>query len=322
MLLASFDAVLSDLDGVVYAGAEAIRGAPEALQRVLDHGAALGYITNNASRSPAAVAEHLRELGAPATEETVFGSADAGASLLGKHLESGNRVLVVGGDYLRECVARAGFVAVESHTDEPDGVIQGFHPDLGWTHLAEASYAIARGAVWVATNTDLTIPRAEGIAPGNGALVHAVSLPSGAQPHVAGKPEPYLFEHAARELGVSAPLVVGDRLDTDILGGNRAGFATAFVATGIDSYESVIAAVPEERPRYLLAHLDQLFEPMPDVELSEDPAGTAVCGDATASADGDVVVLSEDSVDAWRAACALWWSTHPGQATPTITVSA
>nr|WP_231366130.1 HAD-IIA family hydrolase [Zhihengliuella flava] len=321
-MLTKHDALLSDLDGVVYAGAEPIAGAPEQLQRAVNHGIRLGYITNNASRSPEAVAEHLRSLGAPAEDDSVFGSADAGVSLLADHLEPGSRVLVVGSGYLRECVQRAGYVAVASHTEEPHGVIQGFHPDLGWAELAEASYAVAAGAIWVATNTDLTIPRAEGIAPGNGSLVHAVALATGTVPHVAGKPEPYLFQHAARTLDARAPVVVGDRLDTDILGGNRAGFTTAFVATGIDTLESVIAAVPEQRPTYLLTHLSELFEAEAEVRLPDVVGGVARCGDATAQASDDGVVLSTDSIDAWRAGCALWWSIHPEQATPVITWSA
>ncbi|GHD08974.1 HAD-IIA family hydrolase [Zhihengliuella salsuginis] len=315
MLIGDYDAVLSDLDGVVYAGAGAIEGAVEALSALAGHRKALGYITNNASRSPSAVAEHLRELGAPATAETVFGSADAGAELLAGHVDAGAAILVTGSDYLRECVTRLGYRVVASHTEEPAAVVQGFHPDLGWADLAEAAFAISRGAFWVATNTDMTIPRAEGIAPGNGSLVQAVGNATGTDPIVAGKPEAHLFEKAAHELGAGRPLVVGDRLDTDILGGNRAGFATAAVLTGIDTTASIIAADPRERPDFILEGLAQLYVSYPTVDVAEDAdVVRATCGSDSARAEAHTVVLSSDRLDAWRAACAAWWTRNPRSA--------
>lgn len=316
MLIAGYDAVLSDLDGVVYAGPGAIEGAIESLGRLAGAGVELAYITNNASRSPGAVAEHLRDLGAPATAERVFGSADAGSDLLAGLIGPGGRVLVVGSGYLRDCVAARGLRPVGAASDRPDAVIQGFDPALGWSDLAQASYAVAGGAVWVATNTDLTIPRAEGIAPGNGALVQAVAAATGAVPHVAGKPEPRLFHRAAERLRSARPLVVGDRLDTDILGGNRAGYATAVVFTGIDSPRSVLAARHAERPDFLLNDLTDLYRPYPAVEASG--AGFA-CGDARATVDGGLLRVdgSPEDLDAWRAACAAWWSAHPRADGPT-----
>ncbi|WP_309081991.1 HAD-IIA family hydrolase [Zhihengliuella sp.] len=309
MLLDRFDALLADLDGVVYAGEEPIDGAADALGRLEEEGVSLGYITNNASRSPTAVADHIRRLGAPASAESVFGSADAAAELLADRLEAGAKVLITGSEYLRSCVEDRGLVPVSDHRERPDAVVQGFDPTLGWADLAEASYAINAGADWVATNTDFTIPRAEGIAPGNGALVNAVAFATGATPAVAGKPEPYLFHHAAGRLGAERPLVVGDRLDTDILGGNRAGFATAAVLTGIDTVRTILAAEPDQRPDYLLATLGDLYRPYPS---RDDDGGEAVsCGDERAELDGATLSLSSDSVDAWRAACALWWRLHP-----------
>ncbi|GAA3691751.1 HAD hydrolase-like protein [Zhihengliuella alba] len=309
MLLDRFDALLADLDGVVYAGEEPVDGAAEALGRLEQAGVRLGYITNNASRSPAKVAEHIRRLGAPASAESVFGSADAAAELLADRLEAGSKVLITGSEYLRSCVEDRGLEPVSDHRERPDAVVQGFDPGLGWADLAEASYAINAGAEWVATNTDFTIPRAEGIAPGNGALVNAVAFATGATPAVAGKPEAYLFHHAAERLGAERPLVVGDRLDTDILGGNRAGFATAAVLTGIDTVRTVLAAEPDQRPQYLLETLGDLYRPYPGTE--DDGDASAACGDGRAALDGRALVLSDDTLDAWRAACALWWRVNP-----------
>ncbi|MDQ0095404.1 HAD-IIA family hydrolase [Paeniglutamicibacter psychrophenolicus] len=312
MLISGFDALLADLDGVVYAGNGAIPKAIEALNRLQEHSVVLAYITNNASRSPGAVAEHLIQLGAPASAEQVFGSADAGAELLAQELPLGSKVLVVGSAYLRDCVSSFGMEIVASHRDLPQGVIQGFDPSLGWKDLAEAAFAIQGGAIWVATNTDRTIPRAEGIAPGNGSLVEAVSAATNVQPLVAGKPEPLLFRRAAETFEATRPLVVGDRLDTDILGGNNAGYNTVLVLTGIDSARSALAARTAERPDYIIADLSGLYADYPVVEVT----GFGIrCGAALASVNGDAITVNGDEadLDSWRAACAAWWLAHPHQ---------
>ncbi|QCU77787.1 HAD-IIA family hydrolase [Citricoccus sp. SGAir0253] len=254
------DAVLCDLDGVVYAGDHAVAGAVETLRELGGRGVPVAYVTNNASRAPEAVAAHLNAFGLEVTGDRVFGSAAAGVALLDEVLGGrAARVLVVGSDHLRSLVGAAGHRVVGSAAEAPDAVIQGFDPSVCWADLAEASYAVRAGARWVATNTDLTIPRAEGIAPGNGALVEAVARATGTRPVAAGKPEPVLFRMAARAVGARRPLVVGDRLDTDILGGNRSGFDTALVLTGVDDRESAAAAPAEQQPTWLLAGLPDLL---------------------------------------------------------------
>lgn len=310
MLISGFDALLSDLDGVVYAGNGAIPRAIEALNGLDEHSVVLAYVTNNASRSPQAVAAHLSELGAPASAEQVFGSADAGAELLAQKLPRGSKVLVVGSAYLRDCVSDYGMEIVSSHQDEPQGVIQGFDPSIGWKDLSEAAFSVNRGAVWVATNTDRTIPRAEGIAPGNGMLVAAVQATTDARPAVAGKPEPLLFQRAAEHFQATRPLVVGDRLDTDILGGNNAGFSTVLVLTGVDTAATALAARSAERPDFLISDLSKLYEPYPTTQVT----GFGIrCGTAMASVNGNSITIDgdENNLDAWRAACAAWWLAHP-----------
>lgn len=262
------DAVLCDLDGVVYAGDEAIDGAVQTLGVLRGRGIPVAYVTNNASRSPEQVAEHLCGFGLEVSAEQVFGSATAGVDLLTEELTAvaprdaaagrSAAVLVVGSDFLRAEVERAGHRVVESAAERPEAVIQGFDPAVSWTDLAQAAFAIRDGARWIATNTDLTIPRAEGIAPGNGALVEAVSRATGTRPRAAGKPEPLLFLRAAESLGARNPLVVGDRLDTDILGGNRAGFCTALVLTGVDTEATAAAAAAEQRPTWIIEGLPAL----------------------------------------------------------------
>lgn len=309
-LIDGFDGVLADLDGVVYAGPRAVPGATEALARLGEEGKSLAYVTNNASRSSEQVAAHLRELGAPAEAKQVFGSALAGAELLAEHIPAGAAVLVVGSETLADEVRAQGLRVVDSAEDEPDAVIQGFSPLLGWKDLAEAAYAVAAGAVWVATNTDMSIPQERGIAPGNGTLVAAVAAATAASPLVAGKPEAALFRTAARHSGVARALVVGDRLDTDILGGNRAGMATALVLTGVDTVRTALAAPVDERPTYLIESLAALYEEYPAVTSD---GGVHSCGRANARVSkGEVEVAGQEGeLDAWRAACAAWWDAHP-----------
>lgn len=310
-LIFRFDALLADLDGVVYAGPHAIPGAVEALGRLAGIGVGLGYVTNNASRSPAEVAGHLRDLGAPAEEEQVVSSSQAAAELLASKLAAGSRVLITGGAALAREIELVGLVPVRSEAEDPVAVVQGFHPELGWKDLAEAAYVVAAGALWVATNTDMTIPQARGIAPGNGTLVAAVAAATGREPLVAGKPEAPLFHAAAKRLAASRPLVVGDRLDTDILGGNNAGFATVAVLTGVDTRETILAARAAERPGFVINDLTDLFRPYPQVE--DDGDGGYRCGAATAVVDGSTLRISGDpaDLDAWRAGCAAWWAANP-----------
>jgi HAD superfamily hydrolase (TIGR01450 family) len=314
-LISLFDTLLADLDGVVYAGPHAIPDAVESLQQLSGLGIGLGYITNNASRSPAQVAAHLRELGAPAEDDQVVSSSQAAAELLASRLAPGARILITGSPALAHEIELVGLVPVYSQAEEPVAVVQGFNPDIGWKHLAEAAYVVNAGALWVATNTDMSIPQARGIAPGNGTLVAAVTAATGQKPLVAGKPEAPLFHSAAKRLGAERPLVVGDRLDTDILGGNNAGFATVAVLTGVDTRESILGARAAERPDYLISNLAALHQPYPEVTHDD---GTYTCGEATARvANGAVGIIGhQDNLDSWRAACAAWWAATPDAATP------
>ena len=318
-LISRFDALLSDLDGVVYAGPHAIPGAVESLRRLDGVGVGLGYVTNNASRTPAQVAAHLRELGAPAEDHQVVSSSQAAAELLASLVPAGSAILITGSPALAHEIALVGLKPVHSAEGNPVAVVQGFNPEIGWKDLADAAYVVAGGALWVATNTDMSIPQARGMAPGNGTLVAAVTAATRQAPRVAGKPEAPLFHAAAKRLGAERPLVVGDRLDTDILGGNRAGFATVAVLTGVDTRESILAARTDERPAFVIQDLTGLYQPYPAVE---NDGGAFRCGDSTASVVGESVRISgnKESLDSWRAACAAWWEAHPNAAGATAPV--
>lgn len=264
------DLVLADLDGVVYAGSFAIPHAVDALNSA-SVGRRIGYITNNASRTDEAVAEQLRALGLSTAAADVVTSPQAAMRILAERIAPGSTVLVVGGDGLTAEIERAGFRWTRSASDDPVAVVQGFAPEVGWRELAEASYALA-GAPdrpWIATNTDWTIPQERGVAPGNGTLVSAVHTATGRLPTVAGKPERAIFDAAVARFGGAHPLVIGDRLDTDILGANRAGVASALVLTGIDGPKQVVAADADSRPDLVLEDLRDLDRPYASVVVTE-----------------------------------------------------
>lgn len=311
--LEGVDVVLADLDGVVYAGAGALPHAVESLNRARE-GRALAYITNNASRTDASVAAHLSELGLRTAARDVVTSPQAAMRLLSTRIPAGSTVLVVGGDGLVVEVEKAGFAVTRSADDAPAAVVQGFAPEVGWAQLAEAAFALKvpeedGGIPWIATNTDWTIPQSRGIAPGNGTLVSAVHTAVGRLATVAGKPEVPIFEEAVSRFDARHPLFLGDRLDTDILGANRAGIASALVLTGIDRPKHVLAAPEGSRPTYILGDLRELHEPYPHVAITD---GVATVRGATVAIDGpDVRIVSEGDrpIDLVRAGAAAIWST-------------
>jgi glycerol 3-phosphatase-2 len=310
--LEGVDLVLADLDGVIYKGADAIPFAVEAMNAAAAD-ARVGYITNNASRTALSVAEHLSSLGLSVGADDVVTSPQAAVRLLADLVPAASTILVVGGAGLIEEVEKAGFVVTTSAEDSPAAVIQGFSPELGWVHLAEAAFALHTGIPWVATNTDWTIPVARGVAPGNGTLVSAVHTAVGRLPVVAGKPEAAIFEVAVERFGASTPLFIGDRLDTDILGSNRAGIPSALVLTGIDQAKQVLAADDKSRPRYILGDLRELSEPYPETIETVDAHGAVVTqvGGAIVRRAGTVLrveALGDNKLNLLRAGAAAIWN--------------
>lgn len=286
--------VLADLDGVIYQGPDAIAHAVSSLKKAAKS-ARLGYVTNNASRTPAQVAKQISEYGLPATPPDVVTSPQSAARMLRSLLPAGSLVLVVGGAGLLSEVEAAGFRITGSADDQPDAVVQGFSPEVGWEHLAEASFALQRrpDIPWVATNTDWTIPVKGGIAPGNGALVSAVHLAVGRLATFAGKPEPEIFHVAFERFGVdpATTLMIGDRLDTDVLGANRAGVRSALVLTGIDSAKTLLASDVSMRPDYVLEDLRGLHAPYPEIirSVDADDVHTVEVGRAVVRRKGHVI---------------------------------
>jgi glycerol-1-phosphatase len=314
-LVADYDVALLDLDGVVYTGPDAVPGAAAALDRARELGMRLAFVTNNASRSPSAVAAQLTRLGVPATADDVVTSAQAAATLIAGRFPAGSAVLVAGAMGLRLALRARGLRPVSMATDHPVAVVQGYAPDLSYGLLAEASMAVRDGALFVAANADRTLPSPRGLAPGNGSLVQVIATATGVQPIVAGKPEPPLHHEAVARTGAKRPLVVGDRLDTDIEGAFKGGADSLLVLTGVSTPRELVLAPPSQRPTYVSADLAGLLEPQP--RLSRPQPGHPVegdvvrCGGWTARrTSGQPIELTGDGdpIDGLRALCVCSWS--------------
>jgi len=305
----AYDVALLDLDGVVYLGGTAIPGAAESLRKAQAAGMRLAYVTNNAFRTPAAIAALLTSFGAPATVQDVVTSAQAAARLLAERLPAGAPVLVVGGNGLRMALRERGLRPVSTAMDRPQAVVQGYSPDVSYSMLAEGGLAVAAGALFFASNGDLTLPGPRGSQPGNGALIQVIATATGVQPVVAGKPEPPLHQESVLRTGAKHPLVVGDRLDTDIEGAHRVGADSLLVLTGVTSPAEAVLAPPSQRPTYLAEDLAGLLEPHPEVKSAD---GTLRCGGWTVRRTRDQLELSGDGerIDGLRALCAAAWATE------------
>ena len=269
MLWNKYDALILDLDGVIYIGEEAVEYAVDSINSI-SCSVKISAATNNASRTSLQVAQHLRELGLNITDQDVVTSAQAGARLLAEKVQANSQVLVVGGIGVEQAVKELGLHpirATRNHdsngiiSKEVEGVIQGHGVDTSWWDLNTAALAIANGKPWVATNRDSTVPTPYGLGPGNGTFVAMLENLTGAKPLVAGKPEPALFTETIARLGAKSALVIGDRLDTDILGANRCGLDSLLVLTGVHKVAD-IGQDKDLQPTYVSENLKCLMQPL------------------------------------------------------------
>lgn len=284
------DCLLLDLDGTVFRGHEPTPGAVDSLAAVQSRAL---FVTNNASRSAAQVAEHLQELGFAAGEDDVVTSAQSAARLLAEQVPAGSAVLIVGTEALAAEISAVGLRPVRSEDERPVAVVQGHNPDTGWAILAEAALAIRGGAVWVAANVDRTLPSERGLLPGNGSMVAALRTATDSEPQVAGKPAPSLMNDALARGEFRAPLVIGDRLDTDIEGANAAGLPSLMVLTGVNNAADMVHAADGSRPDFLAADLRSLHTDADTLRVAAHPAwhvdtdGATVTVRATGEPAGD-----------------------------------
>jgi HAD superfamily hydrolase (TIGR01450 family) len=265
-LCATYDLAMLDLDGVVYIGAAAVPGAAEHLSVLRASGSHLAFVTNNASRTPEAVAEQLTQLGIRAEGSDVVTSAQAAAHLLAAQQGTGARIFLLGGSGLEQALVEEGLVPVTDVDDGPAAVVSGYGPEVPWRRLMQGAVLIRDGLPWVASNTDLTIPTDYGIGPGHGVQVRMLTDFSGVTPTVAGKPERALLDETVRRVGGVRPLMVGDRLDTDIEGAHNAGVDSLCVLTGVTGLADLASAPPRLRPTYLSLDLGGLLTAHPQPE--------------------------------------------------------
>ncbi|GAB3589067.1 HAD-IIA family hydrolase [Calidifontibacter terrae] len=316
-LLARYDALVCDLDGVVYRGPEAVPHAVDALNAAARSGVGIAYATNNASRPPAEVATHLRELGVDLADDAVINSSQAGATALAETIDAGAVVLAIGGAGVALALKERGFRAVTEAGDEQvAAVLQGYGPAVTADDLAQAAYAIQGGARWVATNTDLTLPTARGTAPGNGSLVAAVRAAVDIDPEVVGKPGALMYVMAARQLRTTPAktLGIGDRLETDVAGATAAAMDCLHVLTGVHGPTDLVMAAPGLRPRYVAADLRALALPYDEPQQQGDPrsisyatetvTGRLVFGEGAPSL---VIEGSADPIERLRVTLRILW---------------
>ncbi len=269
--------ILCDLDGVVYRGDRACEGAVEGLLSARAAGVQLLFMTNNASRPPEDVADHISRLGLPTRPDEVLNASQVAADVLAQRrdrgelvLEDGAVVLAVGGVGVGAALEAAGLpwvspaqVRERSEAGRPlqvAAVVQGYGPQVGVGDLTEAVYAVRAGATWMATNDDATLPTERGFALGNGSLVAAVATASGEQPEVVGKPHAPAYRIAVERLGIPPAecLMLGDRMDTDIAGAAGVGLRSALVLTGVSTREEALTAPEELRPHHVVPTIPDL----------------------------------------------------------------
>ena len=279
----AYDTAVFDLDGVIYLGEVAVPGVAEAITALRERGVRVGFVTNNAARSPQVVADHLQDLGIDATPDDVVTSAQAVARLMSIRFAAGSPVLVAGTPALEAEIRAVGLTPVASSKDHPVAVVVGYAPQLRWSDLNDACFAVQAGAVWYGCNPDRTRPQVEGQAIGLGAMLDTmrVTMPE-QEPILAGKPRRPLLDETLRRLGATHPIFVGDRLDTDIEGAHVVGIDSLFVLSGSHGSEDLLAAPPERRPTYMAADISGLLHP---------PVGTG---------DGPLDELWRSAVAAWQ----------------------
>jgi HAD superfamily hydrolase (TIGR01457 family) len=256
MLAARYDALLFDLDGVLYRGDEPVAHAVEVMGAVRDARVPVVFVTNNSSRTPEQVADKLVGLGIAARSAEVETSALATAELLAAR--GGGSAFVVGQDGIRRALLEAGLQVLDGEPERVDHVVVGVDVEATYAKLRTACVLVQRGAHLIATNPDRSFPAPGALWPGAGALLAVITETTGATAEVIGKPFPPLYEAAARRVGATRPLVIGDRIDTDITGADALGWDSLLVLTGVSTRAD--AASSSVRPTYVAEDLRALLD--------------------------------------------------------------
>jgi glycerol 3-phosphatase-2 len=254
-----YDPLLFDLDGVLFRGPEVVPGGPETLDALRAEGHRLAFVTNNSARTPEAVAEMLRALGYRAEPGEVVTSALATAELVGARGYA--TAFVIGEEGIRRALAEAGVEVLDGDPERADCVVVGWDRQVTYAKLRRACLLVQRGAALIATNDDRAFPAPDGLWPGAGALLAVVMTTTEVEAEVVGKPHPHLYRAAVRRIGDGRPLVIGDRLETDIAGANALGWDSVLVLSGVTDAHRARAS--DARPTYIVPDVRALLEPPP-----------------------------------------------------------
>ncbi len=255
---AQIQGIICDMDGVLWRGQEPLAGFHDLFNFIQTHHLGYVLVTNNSSRTPAQYAHKLSQLGVETSENHILNSATAAAHFVA-NVSPGAAVYPIGGPGVMDALHNYGLQICGEDVEQVDYVVVGWDRDLTWKKLAAATRLILSGAQFIGTNPDLTFPMEASLAPGNGAQLAALEAATAVKPIVTGKPEGLLYQQAMDRMGTTpaTTLVIGDRLDTDILGGVRLGLPTALVLTGI-SRQDALQSSPI-RPSAVYEDLPQLL---------------------------------------------------------------
>jgi glycerol 3-phosphatase-2 len=301
-LASAYDLLMFDLDGVVYVDGRAVEHAAESIAAARRGSAHVAFITNNASRTPEQVSSQLTELGVTADPGDVVTSSQAAARLLRDAHGEGAAIACLGADGLVQALRESGLKPVDVGDDRAVAIVSGYAPELRWRVIMRAATLIRNGLPWTATNTDLTLPTGDGLAPGHGLLVRLISDFAEVDPVVAGKPQRPLLDETRRRVRGEHPLMVGDRLDTDISGAHNADVDSLLVMTGVTSLTDLVAAPPDQRPTWIGHDLTALGRAGVRVTQADDRWTAGAC--SANVVDGGVAVEGTGSPDEWWTAVA------------------
>lgn len=250
-------ALILDMDGVIWRGRQPIGDLAQLFSRLADLGLKVIFATNNATGTLSQYRQKLESMGVPANTSQIINSPLAVADYLKHQYPTGGPVYMIGEDGVLEALEQAGFYPADS---DVLAVVAGLDRNFTYDKLRTATRLIQRGVPFIGTNPDKTFPSPEGLTPGAGSILAAIETASGVSPKIMGKPYPHLFELALSRLNTQPceTLVVGDRLDTDILGGYNAGCKTALVLSGVHSRADLIGWQPQ--PDFVADNLTDLIE--------------------------------------------------------------
>ncbi len=256
-ILTGIHYLLIDMDGVLSRGHTALPGGQDLITFVEREGIGYLLVTNNSTLPPAQFSARLANMGLTVDADHIMTSGVATAEYLRTIAEPGARINVVGEPGLVQQLESRGFVTVTDR--HADYVVAGWDKTLTYEKLKQACLAIRDGAIFIGTNADKTYPLENDIIPGAGSILAALIASTDVQPRVVGKPESIMIEQCLRLLGARADetAMLGDRMDTDILGGYRAGLRTIMVLTGISTLEEV--AQSEVKPDLIYQDLPALL---------------------------------------------------------------